>query len=109
MLSLELPSPRLAFFHAYNRRETYDFNSLFTHDAVVTDEERNYRADEIKEWIDEANEKYNSFAVVNDLTILEDKKVVSARVSGDFPGSPIQLRYIITLRDEKIASIMVAS
>ena len=36
-----------------------------------------------------------------------DKTIVTADVSGSFPGSPVQLRYNFTLKGDKIAALLI--
>jgi hypothetical protein len=37
------------------------------------------------------------------------KTIVAGRVSGDFPGSPVELLYVFTLGGEKIARLEILS
>jgi len=104
-MNTELPPPIAAFFKAHNTRETDDFNALFTSDALVTDEAHEYRGTAIKGWIDRATAEYKPTADVTDLAQVGDKTVVTAQVSGTFPGSPVQLRYNFTLKNDKIAAL----
>jgi len=63
-----LPPVIAAFFHAHNTGQTDDFNQLFTDDALVSDESREYRGAAIKAWIDGAIAKYKPVADITDLT-----------------------------------------
>jgi hypothetical protein len=47
-------------------------------------------------------------AEVVDVVSVDGPTVVTAQVSGTFPGSPIQLRYRFTLRDGLIAAVTIA-
>ena len=62
-MNTELPPPIDRFFQAHNTGHTEDFNALFTADAVVSDEEHEYRGAAIKEWIDNAVEQYKPHAL----------------------------------------------
>jgi len=106
-MTTELPPALAAFFQAHNTGQTEGFNELFTGDALVSDEEREYRGDAIKGWIDKATTEYKPVAEIADLTQMGDTAVVTAQVSGTFPGSPIQLRYNFTLKDDKIAALSI--
>ena len=103
----ELPSPISGFFRAHNTGQTDDFTTLFTEDAVVSDEEQAHRGPAIKEWIDKAIAKYKPQAEVTNLSQTGDKTTVTAQVSGTFPGSPAQLNYEFTLRGDKIATLNI--
>ncbi len=106
-MTIELPPAIAAFFHANNTREFADFLSLFTADAHVTDESREHRGAAIQEWIESATAEAKPVADVTAATQSGDETVVTATVSGNFPGSPIPLRYTFTLRDGKIERLSI--
>lgn len=106
-MNIELPSPIAAFFQASNTRKTDDFLLLFTDSAIVTDEAKDYRGAAIKEWIDLATAEAKPISEVIDLTHQGKKMVVTAQVSGNFPGSPVQLCYEFTLKDNRIDVLMI--
>jgi hypothetical protein len=103
----DLPPSIVAFFRAHNTGETQNLNELFATDAVVNDEEHEHRGPAIKDWLDGAIAKYQPKAEVVDLARSGESVVVTARVSGTFPGSPTQLRYSFTLRNDKIAALSI--
>ena len=106
-MSLELPPVIAAFFHATNTREFAEFLCLFTEDAHVNDEANDYYRAQIAEWIDGATAEAKPVVEVCEVTGDGDVFVVTAEVSGQFPGSPIQLRYDFNLRDSKIAELLI--
>ena len=106
-MSIELPPVIAAFFHATNTRELADFLSLFTPDAHVNDEASDHHGAEIAAWIDRATADTKPTADVTGCTRDGEQLVVTAGVSGNFPGSPIQLRYSFTLKDDKIATLFI--
>ena len=108
-MNTELPLAIAAFFQAHNTGQTDDFNELFTGDALVSDEEHEYRGAAIKEWIDGAIAKYKPIADVTDLAEVGDQTIATAQVSGSFPGSPTQLRYSFTLKNGKIAALAIGT
>jgi hypothetical protein len=105
----ELPPAITAFFQAHNTGRTDGFSELFTEDAVVSDEAHEYRGAAIKAWIDGAIAKYQPNAEATALTLAGDKTIVTAQVSGTFPGSPVQLRYNFTLKNGKIAALAIGT
>jgi hypothetical protein len=105
----KLPPTVAAFFQAHNTGQTDDFNALFTGDALVSDEAHEYRGAAIKGWIDGAIGKYKPQAQATDLAQVGDKTIVTAQVSGTFPGSPTQLRYNFTLKNGKIAALAIGT
>lgn len=106
-MNIELPPVIAAFFHATNTREFSDFLSLFTPDAHVNDEASDHYGAEIAAWIDRATADTKPTADVTGITSDGEQWVVTAQVSGNFAGSPIQLRYSFTLRDGKIARLLI--
>lgn len=108
-MKINLPAPIAGFFLAHNSGKTDNFLDLFTADAVVSDEAHEYRGDAIKTWLDSAIANYHPLCgEVIGLMPSGSQTVATAKVSGTFPGSPVQLRYQFTLRDDKIAALKVA-
>jgi hypothetical protein len=103
----ELPSAVAAFFHATNTREFGDFLSLFTDNAHVNDEANDYYGAQIADWIAEATADTKPTTKVTDIAPEGDQLQVTAQVSGNFPGSPVQLRYFFTIKDSKIAKLLI--
>lgn len=108
-MNLKLPQVIDAFFHAHNTGQTDGFGELFTADAAVTDEAHEYRGAAIKAWIDGAIAKYKPVADVSDVTQVGEQTIATAQVSGNFPGSPAQIRYKFTLKGGKIASLAIGA
>jgi hypothetical protein len=109
IMNTKLPSAIAAFFQAHNTGQTDGFNELFTRDAVVSDEEHEYREAAIKAWIDGAVAKYQPVANVTALTEVGEQTIATAQVSGNFSGSPTQLHYRFTLKDGKIAALAIGA
>ncbi len=106
---MELPDPIAGFFRAHNTGRTDQFGLLFTTDAIVSDEAHEYRGEAIKSWMDGAISKFHPLrADVTGLVPSGSQIVATAQVSGNFPGSPVQLRYQFTLRDGRIALLNIA-
>jgi hypothetical protein len=109
-MNIELPESIDGFFQAHNTGKTDRFEDFFTTDAVVYDEAHEYRGDAIKSWIDDAITKYRPLhAEVISLVPSGSQTVVTAQVSGTFPGSPVQLCYQFTIRDGRIAALGIAA
>lgn len=102
-----MPPAVTGFFRANNTGETEDVAFLFTVDAVVHDEDREHRRAAIKTWIDSAISQYKPQAEVIDTAVCGDEWIVTAQVSGTFPGSPAQLRFCFGLREDRIASLKI--
>src|SRR3954454_4272004 len=108
-MSINLPKPILAYFAA-DSGDSEAVALCFTDNAVVKDEGHTYRGSAaIKQWKTESSKKYT---YTNDhLASVEEggKIIVTSRLSGNFPGSPIDLRYAFGLEGNKIASLEIAS
>jgi hypothetical protein len=105
---MKLPRPIAAYIAAANARDAEACAACFTDDAVVRDEDRD-RAGvaAILEWSEEVGRKYHPTVRVLDIAEVAGKTVVTGRVSGEFPGSPIDLRHIFTLEGDKIARLEI--
>jgi len=103
----KLPAVVTRFFDAVNR---FDFAAVdsFTADARVHDENRDHvGTDAIRAWIAETSQKYRPTFEVLRAEGRDSKITLSVRVSGDFPGSPIDLDYDFALRDGKISTLSI--
>jgi len=77
-------------------------------DAAVLDEGQLMKGHEaIREWMNETSRKYGATVVPSQVEQGDTKTVVTAMVSGTFPGSPISLRYVFALSANKIANLEI--
>lgn len=104
---IELPGPVAAYFAA----DSGDGEALarcFAEDAVVTDEGREHRGRAaIRAWKAAASRKYSYTAEPFAVASHDGKTVVTAHVVGDFPGSPVDLRYVFALAGDRIAALEI--
>ena len=106
-MSISLPPAVSAYFVA-DRTDGDALALCFTEDAVVIDENRTHSGREaISRWRDEASTKYSY--VVDPFAVTEDgdRIVVTAHLTGNFPGSPIDLRYRFDLVNDRIARLEI--
>jgi len=109
-MSTQLPKPLAAYIAASNARDADAIAACFTDDAVVRDENQDRRGiAAILEWKKWTEEKYQPIVETIDVTETTDKTIVTCKVSGTFPGSPVELRYAFTLDGEKIACLEIVS
>lgn len=105
-----LPSSIAEYFAGKNARDYVQALSGFAPEAIVSDEERQHvGALEIQQWMEESAAQYNDRSQIKGATTEGDRTVVTAEVSGTFPGSPIVFRYAFTLRDGLITSLAIDS
>jgi len=105
-----LPAPIALYVAAENSGDLNLFDQCFAEDAVVRDENETHAGlAAIKRWKAEAKEKYQH--TIEPLKFLEKdgKFIVTNRLTGNFPGSPIELEFIFALKDDKIVSLEIRS
>ena len=107
-MAATLPEPLAAYFVAANDHNIDAMLVAFAHDAVVKDEGQTRRGlAAIREWAEETTRKYQPSLAVVDVKAADGKMVVAAKVSGTFPGSPIQLHFAFGLAGAKITSLEI--
>lgn len=104
---IDLSRPISAYFEA-DTRDGDAVAQCFTETAVVKDEGQTYRGREaIRRWKTESSAKYvytcEPFAIATD----GDRTVVTSHLTGNFPGSPVDLRYVFVLDGDKIAGLEI--
>jgi len=106
-MSVELLEPVAAYFAA-DKVDGEAVALCFTEDAIVRDEGHVHAGrDEIRRWKDGTSA---SFSYTSEPFAVEEQDgttVVTAHVVGAFPGSPVDLRYVFTLRGERIAALTI--
>ena len=107
-MSTELPRP-VADYLAVERDKDADALALcFADGAVVHDEGRTHRGpDAIRAWKKDADAKYHYVMEPLDAAVGESGVKLRARLTGDFPGSPVELQFAFTLADDKILSLEI--
>ena len=61
----------------------------------------------IRNWKAETKRKYQHSIQPLSAEQEDDQTIVTARVAGNFPGSPVDLRFAFTIKDDKIASLEI--
>jgi hypothetical protein len=108
-MSIELSKPIAAYFAAdADKGDREAVARCFTEDAVVKDEGHIYtgRAT-IKQWKENSTTKYTYTSEPFASQEKDGKTVVTSHLVGDFPGSPVDLRYFFELDGDKIASLEI--
>jgi SnoaL-like domain len=105
--SLNLPKPIAAYFAA-DKGDSETLSRCFTDNAVVKDEGHTYEGRAaIKKWKTDASTKYEYTSEPFACEQKDGKTVVTSRLTGNFPGSPVNLRYLFELEGDKIASLEI--
>ena len=93
---------------AQNTFDSVAYANLFSETGVVRDEGKTHSGrKEVEQWIAEANEKYKSILEPVEYTQKGNKGVLTANVSGTFPGSPVVLKFNFEINDGIIQTLNV--
>lgn len=105
-MAITLPAPIAAYFAADKTRDADQAAACFLDTAFVKDEGHTYLGrDEIRQWIASSTSKYSYTATPFAISQDGDRVVVTSHLVGDFPGSPVVLRYAFVLQDGLIAEL----
>src|SRR6266702_6649656 len=108
--TLDAPEPIAAYLAAEEAKDADALSLCFTEDGTVHDEGRDYRGrDAIRQWKQAADEKYRDVLQIVNAQRNGDKVNVRVRLTGEFPGSPVELDHIFILSNDKIASLEIRS
>ena len=105
---MKLPSNIDGLIKAQNDLDSTTFAAYFTEHATVSDEGSSYSGrDEIRQWIQEATEKYHMQLTPIDFNQTGSKGKLTVEVSGTFPGSPAVMNYHLELDGSFISSLKI--
>ena len=108
MNTLTLPEPIAAYFAAEHNPEA--LAHCFTAQAVMKDDGHTYTGiNAIKAFMAAASAKYRATSVPFALEREDGVQVVRAKVTGNFPLSPINLTYRFRLERGLIASLEITA
>ena len=107
-MNTDLPSSVATYLAAEKAKDAETLGQCFREDAVVRDEGREHRGvAAIKAWHREANAKFRYVVEPLGASVGGPAVVVRARVAGDFPGSPVEMRFNFTVCEDRIVSLEV--
>lgn len=105
-MSISLPKPIAEYFAAEDTGDAAQLARCFVSDGVVHDEGGTFTGTiAIERWSAMARAKYHHTVMPLRSTVRDGVTVVVGRVTGDFPGSPIELDHMFRLDGDKIASL----
>ncbi len=109
MKELNLPEPVAAYFEA-DRCDGPSVARCFTNDGVVIDEGKTHVGlAAIEAWKTAASAQSSYVADPIGFEKTDRGCIVTGRVMGDFPGSPVNLRYLFALDRGRIASLEITA
>lgn len=104
---LHLPAPIAAYFAA-DKLGGESLSQCFTDSAVVRDEGNAYNGKlEIQHWKTESSKRYEYTCKPIACEQQDSTIVVTSTLTGNFPGSPVDLRFIFRLASDKIESLEI--
>ena len=109
-MNINVPGPVETYLAAEKAKDTEMLGQCFREDAIVRDEGREHRGvAAIKAWHREVSAKFRYVVEPLDASVGGPAVVVvRARVTGDFPGSPVEMRLNFTVSEDRIVSLEVA-
>ena len=107
---LDVPEAVAEYLAAEESKDADALSRCFTQDGTVHDEGQDYHGcDSIRQWKQAADAKYRYVFQAVNVQTFGDLVTVRARLTGEFPGSPVELDYIFKLSGDKMASPEIRS
>lgn len=104
----DLPPAISGYIAAANTSDIAAISGYFADDARVKDEGQWREGRQaIEQWARETREKFDFRTTPLSAESERDATIVTARVEGNFPGSPITLRYRFELAGDRIARLEI--
>jgi hypothetical protein len=105
-----MPQPVMAYLAAEEVKNAQALSRCFAEDGTVHDEGRDYHGRAaIQRWKEEADTKYRYVLEPSSARTDGETTTVLARLTGDFPGSPVDLNHIFTISHDEIVSLEIRS
>jgi ketosteroid isomerase-like protein len=106
----KLPMPIAIYTNAENTGDVKALAQCFAENALVRDEGQTVEGlAAIKQWNAETRKKYQHTIEPLAVAQKDGKTIVTNRLTGNFPGSPIELEFVFTLDRDKIVSLEILS
>lgn len=107
-MDITLPAPIDIYFASENAHDPSGLDRCFHTDATVSDEGKTITGIAgIKAWRVETGRKYHHSVEPLAVTTRDGKVVVTGKVTGDFPGSPVTLDHVFEIKGGAIASLEI--
>jgi uncharacterized protein (TIGR02246 family) len=100
---LDVPEAVAEYLAAEEAKDADALSRCFAEDGTVHDEGQDYRGrDSIRQWKQAADAKYQYLLQTVDVQTFGDLVTVRARLTGKFPGSPVELNHVFKLSNNKM-------
>ena len=107
-MTLPVPAPLDSYVEATNTQDAETLVGLFAEDAVVRDEGKEYRGlDGVRAWRAKSEQGYTYTVEPKRVVERDGLTVLTAKVEGSFPGSPVDLDFEFAVRDGRIAGLAI--
>jgi SnoaL-like domain len=107
-MSIHLPHAIGFYLKIENSGDVEALSECFASNATVRDEGRTYEGlAAIREWKAETKKKYNHTVAPLAVAHRGGKTVLKAKLTGNFPGSPVTLEFSFVLEGGKIVSLEI--
>ena len=106
-MAIDLPRAIAAYFAA-DKRDGDTVARCFTEQATVKDEGHTHIGREaIQRWRTDTSAKFDYVSEPFAITTKDGVTVVTSHLTGNFPGSPVDLRYFFRLEGDKISALEI--
>lgn len=103
---MNLPKVIEELVKTQNEFDSAAYANCFAEDAQVFDEGKTHNGKaEIEKWIDKSNT--DNKATMEPVAYDEKEDILSAKIAGTFPGSPLVLKFHFKIADGKIQNLKV--
>ncbi len=108
---LTILPPLIARFVAASNAEDVDaFVACFAADAVVEDEGQTHGGlEKVRAWKQETQDRFTYTIEPTSLEDRDGRSLLTVTLAGNFPGSPVELVYELTIVDDAIHSLGIRS
>ena len=107
-MPIDLPPPIDLYLEIDRSGKTEALSQCFAPDATVRDERQSYQGlDAIRQWMTAAKKKYDHRVDPLELADRDGKAVLSTRLTGNFPGSPVMVDFRFAIERGKILSLEI--
>ena len=105
----ELPRPIADYLTAHRARDAGTAITYFTNDAAVTDDGKTHHGTAgIRTWLDRSAGEYTyTIELIAAEKIDDEHYTATCHLEGDFPGGVADLHFRFTLRDGRIACLVI--
>ncbi|HMI54485.1 MAG TPA: nuclear transport factor 2 family protein [Candidatus Saccharimonadales bacterium] len=109
-MPLKVPQPVASYLAAENTKDAEKLALCFAEDAVVHDEGQDHRGRAaIQQWKQEVDTKYRYVLEPLNALVAGDVVRVRTRLTGKFPGSPVEVDHIFKLANDQILRLEIRS